>query len=240
MTLYRANMGHASCLGRCSDLRRDHRPLCASPGRPAVAGQATTAHLRLLFRSGADIGGARPKTHFRRADSSPWIAKFRAWGDAFDDPRMECVCLGLARACGIEVPDHDLVDVAGRSVLLVRRFDRAGNGGRLGYMSAATLTGTAPSSYTVDTSHAELANQARASSPARPSCSGGYCSTASSTTPMTSCAITPSSVRTDGGGCRPPSIWCRADRPGWCCAPPEAPTRAPTSPPPWRRMPSSG
>lgn len=123
-------------------------------------GRATTQHLQLLFRGSADIGGARPKTRIQRADAH-WIAKFRAQGDAYDNARVEAVCLTLARACGITAPDHDVVEVAGRAVLMVQRFDRAPSGRRLGYMSAATLVGADPTAYATDTSYAEIAAKAR-------------------------------------------------------------------------------
>ncbi|MBF0374825.1 MAG: HipA domain-containing protein [Alphaproteobacteria bacterium] len=123
------------------------------------AGEATVTHLRRLFRSSADTGGARPKAH-PQADGAEWIAKFRAWGDAFDDPKIEMVCLDLAERCRIEVPAHRLVDVAGRSVLLVKRFDRDG-ATRFGYMSAGTLMRAAPSTYETNVTYADLAAKAR-------------------------------------------------------------------------------
>ena len=88
------------------------------------AGLPTAHHLRLLFRASAGAGGARPKARLRH-QGADWIAKFKAWGDGFDNPRMEAVCLSMAEECGITVPGHHLVSVAGRSVLLVKRFDRS-------------------------------------------------------------------------------------------------------------------
>jgi serine/threonine-protein kinase HipA len=123
-------------------------------------GQPTTTQLELLFRSSADVGGARPKARIMRK-GKPFIAKFRAWGDAFDDPRMEAVCLSLACDAGIEVPEHEVVEVAGRGALLVRRFDRSVEGFRIGYMSAATLMGQHPTEYRSESSYAELAVKAR-------------------------------------------------------------------------------
>jgi len=93
----------------------------------ADAGTATARHLDLLFRKSGDLGGARPKATIWR-DGLPWIAKFRAQGDAFDDPRVEAVCLSLARACGIHVTGHEVITVNRRSVLLVRRYDRGETG----------------------------------------------------------------------------------------------------------------
>lgn len=51
----------------------------------------------------------------------------------------EKTVLDLAEHCGIDVPERRLVDVSGRQVLLVSRFDRDPAGGRIGYVSARTL-----------------------------------------------------------------------------------------------------
>ena len=125
----------------------------------AEAGDADRHQVRLLLRSGADVGGARPKARIRTHDGE-WIAKFPASGDAFDDPRMEALCLSLAEVCGIEAPEHRLIDVQGRSVLLVKRFDRS-HEGRLGYCSAATLMGQAAVDYATDASYSDVAIKAR-------------------------------------------------------------------------------
>jgi len=124
------------------------------------AGQATRHHLSLLLRSSTDIGGARPKAQLRH-EGEDWIAKFKAWGDGFDNPRIEAACLSLAEECGIETPPHRLLEVAGRSVLLVRRFDRARDGQRLGYLSAASLAKVPPGTYMTNWTYADLAAAAR-------------------------------------------------------------------------------
>ncbi len=123
-------------------------------------GEPTQTQLQMLFRSSADIGGARPKVRIKR-DGLPYIAKFRAWGDAFDEPRMEAVCLSLAHAAGIATPPHDVVTIAGRGVLLVQRFDRGNEGTRIGYVSAATLMGEPPTGYRSEASYADIAAKAR-------------------------------------------------------------------------------
>jgi serine/threonine-protein kinase HipA len=123
-------------------------------------GVATRSHLAKLLDSGADIGGARPKARIRR-DGEAWLVKLRASGDAFDHQRVEAACLSVARQAGIETPDHHVVDVGGRSALLIRRFDRAG-GTRYPYSSAATVLGYAPSMYRPENaSYADVAIHAR-------------------------------------------------------------------------------
>lgn len=125
-------------------------------------GRADLRHLTCLLRSSADAGGARPKAVVRRAPGDMGaVAKFRARDDAFDEPRVEAACLSLAAACGIDVPSHEVVSIAGRSVLLVDRFDRRHGGERLGYMSAATLLGQPPNDYATRFTYADMAMRAR-------------------------------------------------------------------------------
>lgn len=52
----------------------------------------------------------------------------------------EMTALDLADRCRIEVPPRSLVEIGGRSVLVVERFDRAGSS-RVPYASARTLIG---------------------------------------------------------------------------------------------------
>jgi serine/threonine-protein kinase HipA len=125
------------------------------------AGQATEHHLQTLFRSSADVGGARPKARLRH-NGIEWIAKFPSWGDAFDDPRMEAVCLDLAAAAGVPVPERALRMIGSKTVLLVRRFDRTGHGARHGYLSAATLLKHPANAYNTDRTYVDIAVAARA------------------------------------------------------------------------------
>lgn len=123
-------------------------------------GRARNHHLHLLFRSSADLGGARPKAQFCHAGQA-FLAKFPAQGDSFDEPRIEAVCLDVAQSSGITTPDHALESVAGRSVLLVRRFDRI-DGFQLGYMSAGVLMDRPPDEYATTITYADIAAKARA------------------------------------------------------------------------------
>lgn len=93
--------------------------------------------LRRLLRPGASAGGARPKAVIRH-DGEAWIAKFPAEGDEMDVCAVEYASLRLAQSCGVDVPESRLVQVGGRNVLLVKRFDRE-QGSRLHYTSARTM-----------------------------------------------------------------------------------------------------
>jgi serine/threonine-protein kinase HipA len=105
--------------------------------------------LRLLLAPGSSLGGARPKCSVRDRDGSLAIAKFPRPDDEVDAVRWEAVALELAAGAGIAVPDRRLEDAGGRSVLLLRRFDRR-NGARVPFLSAMSMLGAAdhdPRSY---------------------------------------------------------------------------------------------
>ncbi|HYB23137.1 MAG TPA: HipA domain-containing protein [Solirubrobacteraceae bacterium] len=97
--------------------------------------------LRLLLHGASSLGGARPKAHVIDAGGALSIAKFPSpVRDTWEVTRWEAVALALAERAGIEVPPHELLSIAGRPVLVVRRFDRD-NGRRIGYVSAMTMLG---------------------------------------------------------------------------------------------------
>jgi len=76
-----------------------------------------------LLLEGTSMGGARPKAVVE-AENSLWIAKFSTPQDRWNQPRVEHALLKLATVCGLDVADSKLTSVAGKDVLLVRRFDR--------------------------------------------------------------------------------------------------------------------
>ncbi len=81
------------------------------------------AHLSQLLDPGTSMGGARPKTVVQD-QGALWLAKFPTTSDRWNVSAVEAAMLDLAGECGIRVAEHRLVEVAGRSVLLVKRFDR--------------------------------------------------------------------------------------------------------------------
>jgi serine/threonine-protein kinase HipA len=105
----------------------------------AEADAATGEELEILRRGGSSLGGARPKVHVRDQDGRISIAKFpRPEKDRWNVAAWEGVALSLARRAGVVVPDSELREIDGRSVLIVRRFDRSGEL-RVGYVSAMTM-----------------------------------------------------------------------------------------------------
>ncbi|MGH7393417.1 MAG: type II toxin-antitoxin system HipA family toxin [Candidatus Rokuibacteriota bacterium] len=96
--------------------------------------------LRLLLAPGSSLGGARPKASVRDRDGHLAVAKFPHKGDEIDAVRWEAVALSLAAKAGIPVPAWRIEDVAGKPVLLLRRFDRAG-AVRVPFLSALSMLG---------------------------------------------------------------------------------------------------
>ena len=98
--------------------------------------------LALLLAPGSSLGGARPKASLLDRGGVLAMAKFPRGMDGWDVPRWEAVALSLARAAGISVTGCRLVEAAGRSVLIVHRFDRAGDR-RIPFLSAMSMLGAA-------------------------------------------------------------------------------------------------
>ena len=96
--------------------------------------------LRLLLAPGSSLGGARPKASIRDRDGTLAIAKFPHKDDDIPTVPWEALALRLAAKAGIAVPDARLEQVAGKSVLVIRRFDRVA-GHRVPFLSAMSMIG---------------------------------------------------------------------------------------------------
>lgn len=88
-----------------------------------VAGDDIARQAEDLLYRGSAMGGARPKAVIED-DNSLWLAKFSHPDDRWNHPKVEYGILQLAATCGLDVADSRIVKIAGRDVLLVRRFDR--------------------------------------------------------------------------------------------------------------------
>lgn len=93
----------------------------------------------LLDAGSGSLGGARPKASVRDGDGRLLMAKFPHRDDEWDVMAWEKWALDLADGAGISTPARRVADVGGRTVLLVRRFDRRADASRVGYVSAMTL-----------------------------------------------------------------------------------------------------
>jgi len=105
------------------------------------AGAVEHEQVEKLLVIGTSMGGARPKAVVEDGDGL-WVAKFNRPEDPWNSARVEHAMLQLARACGLVTAESRVVEVGGRDVLLVKRFDReqSPNGYRRARMvSALTL-----------------------------------------------------------------------------------------------------
>ncbi len=107
----------------------------------AVQSNTETAEdLRLLLNEGSPLGGARPKSAVVDNDGSLAIAKFPKADDDRSIPHGEVLALRLAKHVGIDAAPARVIDVAGRPVALITRFDRR-DGQRIPFLSAMSLLG---------------------------------------------------------------------------------------------------
>jgi len=110
----------------------------------------TTADLEYLRGRGTSLGGLRPKCTVVDEKGRLSIGKFQSVADERAVTKGEVLAMRLARAAGIDAADARLVDTDGISVAVIRRFDRPDGGGRLLYVSAATMLGAEPCVFRSD------------------------------------------------------------------------------------------
>ena len=102
--------------------------------------EETDEDLQLIFAPGSSLGGARPKASVIDGRHNLSIAKFPKETDEYSIELWEYVAVTLAKRAGIRTPENELLQVAGRPVLLSRRFDRAG-GTRVPFLSGLSMLG---------------------------------------------------------------------------------------------------
>lgn len=102
--------------------------------------EETDEDLQLIFAPGSSLGGARPKASVIDQHGRLSIAKFPKETDDYSMETWEEVALRLAERAGITTPGHELIRVAGKAVLLSRRFDRVDDQ-RIPFLSAMAMLG---------------------------------------------------------------------------------------------------
>lgn len=102
--------------------------------------EETDEDLQLIFGPGSSLGGARPKASVIDRHGHLSIAKLPKETDDYSMETWEAIALRLAGRAGIATPRHELIRVAGKAVLLSRRFDRAGTL-RIPFLSAMAMMG---------------------------------------------------------------------------------------------------
>jgi serine/threonine-protein kinase HipA len=128
--------------GRCTAPPLIELRALLSATRAVETNTETAADLAYLRGRGTSLGGLRPKCSVVDDDGRMSIGKFPSVGDDRAVTKGEVLALRLARAAGINAVEARLIESDGIPVALIQRFDRPKGGGRLMYISAATLLGT--------------------------------------------------------------------------------------------------
>ena len=102
--------------------------------------EETDEDLQIIIAPGSSLGGARPKASVVDPNGNLFVAKFPKETDDYCLETWEEIALRLADHAGIATPGHRLIDVAGKKVLLSRRFDRQG-AIRIPFLSAMAMLG---------------------------------------------------------------------------------------------------
>ncbi len=123
------------------------------------AGQRIPDELVAAAGHGTSIGGARPKAVLVDGDRR-LVAKFSSTTDTRPVVQAEAAASMLAARVGLSVPAAEVVEVAGRAVLLLERFDRGPGGTRRLVLSALTLLGQSEMASR-HSSYADLADTIR-------------------------------------------------------------------------------
>ena len=87
------------------------------------SGQPLSESLGNALVHGSSVGGARPKSIINDNEHK-WIAKFSSNTDPYPVIKSEYAAMWLAARCGIIIPDIQILNIMGKDVLLIKRFDR--------------------------------------------------------------------------------------------------------------------
>jgi serine/threonine-protein kinase HipA len=101
--------------------------------------EETDDDFQLIFAPGSSLGGARPKASVIDQHNRLSIAKFPKDNDSYSLETWEEIAMRLADLAGITTPNHQLLQIGGKAVMLSRRFDRI-DGLRIPFLSAMSLT----------------------------------------------------------------------------------------------------
>ena len=102
--------------------------------------EETDEELQIIFAPGSSLGGTRPKASVIDQRGRLSIAKFPKETDDHSVETWEEIALRLAGRARIATPLHELIRVAGKAVMLSRRFDRHG-AARIPFLSAMAMMG---------------------------------------------------------------------------------------------------
>jgi serine/threonine-protein kinase HipA len=124
---------------------RHRTPLLLDLGKIAAAarrveeGTDTAADLAYLQGKATSLGGLRPKCTVLEEDGTLAIGKLASIMDERSIVRGEVLALRLVAHAGSHAALARVVTIEGADVAIVRRFDRAGDGARIPYLSGGSL-----------------------------------------------------------------------------------------------------
>ncbi|NNM60358.1 MAG: HipA domain-containing protein, partial [Legionellales bacterium] len=127
-------------LGVPKGLAKNGDTLVLLAAERVISEQDTDSDLKLLLAPGSSLGGARPKASVIDKDGSLAIAKFSHKDDENNTVLWEALALTLAEKAKITIPSWRIENIAGKSVLILQRFDRIEKK-RLPYLSAMSMLG---------------------------------------------------------------------------------------------------
>ena len=107
--------------------------------RAVETGNETEQDLTYLLGKGTSLGGMRPKCTVVDKNGMLALGKFPSISDTRSITRGEVLALHLAQAAGIETANSRIEMVSGVAIAIIERFDRDETGGRIPYMSAASM-----------------------------------------------------------------------------------------------------
>lgn len=107
--------------------------------RALEAGTEDEQDLEYLLGRATSLGGARPKSTLIDLDGSLALGKFPSQADQRDLIRGEVLAMQLAASAGIRVAQARVELFRDSAVAVIRRFDRTSTGGRIPYLSAASV-----------------------------------------------------------------------------------------------------
>jgi len=107
--------------------------------RAVERGSETAEDLEYLLGRGTSLGGLRPKCTVLEDDGALALGKFPSIEDARSVTRGEVLAMRLAQRAGIDAADSRIVALGDTPVAVIRRFDRTDIGGRIAYLSAASM-----------------------------------------------------------------------------------------------------
>jgi serine/threonine-protein kinase HipA len=127
-------------------------------------GLPVPAGLQDIFEAGSGMGGMRPKASVTDEAGHLWLAKFPSVNERLNIPVLETATLRLAKEAGLAVPDVRTERIRDKTLMMIRRFDRAytadGKEHRRHMISALTLLGC-HESESPDKSYGDIADAIR-------------------------------------------------------------------------------